>query len=112
MGCTAPWSSRRVEVSVGEEPAEVAVAVRRGGKQGEVVPLLQGQLRSGDRSQSPSTARLRELHGAVQPIVVGQRQSAIAEPLGLEDQLLDGGGALQERPVAVAMELHIVRHGW
>ena len=57
----------------GDHPAEVGVAGAVLTEQREVVTVVERDLRAGDRPRE-RLQRLGHLHGAVQPVVVGQRK--------------------------------------
>jgi hypothetical protein len=50
---------------------------------------------------------LGEAHDAVETVVVGEGQSVQAEPVGLLDEVLGGGGAVEEAEVGVGVQLGI-----
>ena len=89
-----------VEVRVGDDPAEVAVAGPVLREQDQVVRLGVGlalavghraprdvRLDADDRLDVPVTAGLVERDGAVERAVVGQRERVEAQRRGLADQL-------------------------
>ena len=72
-----------------------------------------GDFRAGDGLESLELGCLGELHGAVQPVVVRERQRRIVQLSGCQDQLLGMGGAVQERIARVAMKLDVhLAGGW
>jgi hypothetical protein len=75
-------------VGVGEDPAEVAVAAAALAQQRHVGAALERDLRSGDRTQPDVVGGMRELQGAVHPVVVGQREGLVAESGGRYRELL------------------------
>ena len=67
------------QVGMGDEPREVGVAGRGLGQQRQVRAVGHRQLGAGDWLDAGPARCLGELHRAVQPIVVGQGQRAVAE---------------------------------
>jgi hypothetical protein len=68
-----------------EEPAEVRVAARRLHEQRDVGTAGQRHLGAGDRPHPERLGRVRELEGAVDAVVVGERQRLVAELSGADD---------------------------
>ena len=64
-------------------------------------------LGAGDRPQPPGPRALRELHRAVQAIVVGQRERVVSELERAQDDLLDVRGAFEEGEVGMGVELGV-----
>ena len=102
------------------EAAEVGVAALILGQQREVGSPRQGvavrrrigrmgqrQLQARDGAQPRLLGRAGELHGAEQAVVVGERQRAMALRPRRLDQLVDARRALQQRVVAVRVQLHV-----
>ena len=87
----------RVGMRRGQQPAEVRVAGGRLDEQRHVRPLRERHLCAGDRPNAERLSRLRELERAVDPVVVGQRERAVAELGRPERELLGQRGAVQER---------------
>jgi hypothetical protein len=95
-------------VRLRDQPAEVAVAGRILDQEGEV-EVLDGELRSDDRSDVEVLAGMRELHRAPQPVVVGERESGISE-LGRRGRELEWGrGPIQERERGMTVQLDVGR---
>src|SRR5687768_3607566 len=65
-------------VSGGDEPAEVGVPGDGLREEGEMRAIGQGQLGAGDGCDISRPRRSRELHGAVEPVVIGDGQSSVA----------------------------------
>jgi hypothetical protein len=91
----------------GEQPAEVRVAARRLDEQRHVVPPGQRHLGTGDRAHAERLRRVRELERAVEAVVVGERERAVAELGGAERELLRVRRAVEERVRRVAVELDV-----
>jgi hypothetical protein len=71
--------------------------------------VVERQLGAGDRPDPEWLQRLRHLHGAVKPIVVGQRKGAVTLLSGGPRQLCRMRRSVEERVGRVAVELDI-RH--
>jgi hypothetical protein len=69
----------------------------------------QGQLGPSDRCDTSRPRSSRELHGAVEPVVIGDGQSSIAKVGGLTNDLLWQGRAIEEGECGVEMELDVRR---
>jgi hypothetical protein len=94
-------------VRLADEAAQVGVAGGGFGEESDVVISPQRDFRARDRLESPMPGLLSELHGAVEPVVIGEGQSGIAQLLGAQDQLLRVGGAVQEREAGMAVEFDV-----
>ena len=98
---------------VAREPAEVGVAHTRLGQEGEVgagaVLLKERDLETRDRPQPRFFGGPRELHRPEQAIVVGEGEGAVTLRNGRRDQLIEAGGAFEERVVGVQVQLHVRR---
>ena len=69
--------------------------------------VVERQLGARDRPDPERLQRLRHLHGAVQPVVVGQRERAVALLGRGRRQLHRMRGAVEERVGRVAVELDV-----
>ena len=69
----------------------------------------EGQLGAGDRCDTSRPRRSRELHGAVEPVVIGDGQRLVAQIGGLTNDLLWQGRAIEEGECGVEMELDVRR---
>src|SRR4029450_12138671 len=87
----------RTGIGRGDEPAEVGVPGDGLREESKVGAIGEGQLGAGDGGNISRPRRPRELHGAVEAVVIGDGQSLVAEFGGLADDLLWQGGAIEER---------------
>ncbi len=71
--------------------------------------VVERQLGARDRPHAERLQRLRHLHGAVEPVVVGQRESAVALLGRYAGELSRMRRAVEERVGGMAVELDI-RH--
>src|SRR5437660_12876016 len=93
--------------------AQVGVALLALGEQCQVdwpallidQPVGQSELDSGDRLYASGRAGLGELHGAVESVVVGDRQGFVAELRGADSELLGQRRAFEERKAGMQMQL-------
>ena len=69
----------------------------------------QSQFGAGDRCDTSRPRGSRELHGAVEPVVIGDGQSPVAKVGGLTNDLLWQGRAIEEGKRGVEMELDVRR---
>ena len=69
--------------------------------------VVERDLRSRDRPHPERLQRVRHLHGAVQPVVVGQREGAVALLSGGPGQLGRMRRPVEERIGRVAVELDV-----
>jgi hypothetical protein len=99
----------RVGVRVRDDPAQVAPALLRLDQQREVTAVLQVHLRPVDRLHAGRLRRLGELHRAAQPVVVGQRERAVAVLRRGIDQLLGERRTVEERESGMGVELGVHR---
>ena len=99
----------RVGVRAREDVAEVAPALLRVDQQREVAAVVEVDLRPVDRLQPEPLGGLRELHRAAQPVVVGQREGAVAQLGRGGRQLLGQRGAVEEGEGGVGVQLGV--HG-
>ncbi len=67
----------------------------------------QGQFGAGDRCDPSRSRSSRELHGAVEPVMIGDGQSPVAQIGGLTNDLLWQGRAIEEGERGVEMELDV-----
>ncbi len=119
-----PGERRRIErhrvararaVGFGDQAAEVGVALRGLGEEGQmdraggpvVEPVAQRQLDAGDRLETHGGTGLSKGHRAVQAIVVGDGERAVAQRGRPGRQLLRLGGAVQQRVAGVEVQLGI-----
>ena len=84
-------------VRLGEQPAEVRVALRRLDEQRDVGAALERDLGAGDRPDAERLRRVGELERAVDAVVVGERERLVAELGGARGELLGLRGAVEER---------------
>ena len=97
----------RVRVRARDDVAEVAPARLRVDQQRQVAAVVEVDLRAVDRLQPEPLGGLGELHRAAQPVVVGQREGAVAEPGGRTGQLLRQRGAVEEGEGGVGVQLGV-----
>jgi hypothetical protein len=71
--------------------------------------IAEGQLGAGDRCDASRPRSSRELHGTVEPVVIGNGQSSVAQVGGLPNDLLWQGRAIEEGECGVEMELDVRR---
>src|SRR5215213_5645914 len=69
--------------------------------------VVEIDLRAVDRLQPEALGRLRELHRAAQPVVVGQREGAVAQLGSRAGQLVRKRGAVEEGEGGVGVELGV-----
>src|SRR5262245_26196736 len=105
----------RVRVSRGEDAAEVRVAPAVLAQERDVCvarlgPGADRHLRTGDRPQTQRLRRMGELEGAVDAVVVGQRERLVAELHRPGGELLRQRRPVQERERRMAMKLYISVH--
>jgi hypothetical protein len=96
-----------VRVRLRDQLAQVAVPDRVLAQKREVVAVVERQLGAGDRAQPERPGRHRELHGAMEPIVVRQRERPMPLPRRRGHQLDRVGGAVEERERRMTMELYV-----
>ena len=99
----------RVGVRAGEDATEAAPALLRVDQQREVAAVVEVDLRPVDRLQPEPLGGLCELHRAAQPVVVGQREGAVAQLGRRAGQLLGQRGAVEEGEGGVGVQLGV--HG-
>jgi hypothetical protein len=111
-----------IEVRVRQQAAEVGVAAGRLAEESKVMliphprPLSragergESNLCAGDGPESPGVGALRELHRAVQAVVVRKRERFVSELEGAEDEFVDVRGAFEEGEVGVGVEFGVGRH--
>ncbi len=71
----------------------------------------QGDLGTEDGRQSPGASGLGEADHAVEPVVIGEGERLQSEAVGLLDELLGVGGAVEEGEVRVAVQLGVGHRG-
>jgi hypothetical protein len=69
--------------------------------------LSHGDLGAGDRLDLRITRCSRELHAAVEAVMIGQRERGIAQLLSPEDQLFGVRGPIQEGVARMSVELDV-----
>jgi hypothetical protein len=69
----------------------------------------EGQLGAGDRCDTSRPRGSRELHGTVEPVVIGDGQGSVAQIGGLTNDLLWQGRAIEEGECGVKMEFDVRR---
>jgi hypothetical protein len=84
-------------VCLGNELREVAVARWGGGEQREVALVSQCQFGAGDGTDAGGVGGLSELHRAVEAVMIGDGEGAIAELEGTANQLVGHGCTIQKR---------------
>lgn len=67
----------------------------------------QGQFGAGDWRDAGGAGRTSKLHRAVEAIVIGDGQGAVAELGGAADKLLGQGGAVEEGEGRVEVKLNV-----
>ena len=97
-------------VRLGQDPAQVRVALARLDEQRHVGAAVERHLGAGDRPHSEILRGMGELERAVDPVVVGERERGVAELGRAGGELFRQRGAVEERVRRVAVELD-VRHG-
>ena len=70
----------------------------------------ESQFGAGDRCDTSRPRGSRELHGTVEPVVIGDGQSSVTQLGGLTNDLLWQGRAIEEGERGVKMELDVVLH--
>jgi hypothetical protein len=86
-----------LRVRLGEQPAEVRVALRRLDEQGDMRAAGQRELGTGDRPDAERLRRVGELERAADAVVVGERERLVAEVRGPRGDLVGQRGAVEER---------------
>ena len=99
------WTS----VGSGDETAEVGVPDDGLREEREMGTIGQGQLGAGDGCNTSCPRGSCELHGAVEPVMIGDGQSLVAKVGGLTDDLLRQGRAIEEGECGVEMEFGVRR---
>ena len=82
---------------LGEQAAEIRVALRSLDEQGDVGASYQAQLSARDRPDADRFGRVGELERAADGVVVGERERLVAQVGGPRGQLLGPRGAVEER---------------
>jgi hypothetical protein len=96
-------------VGSGDEPAEIRVPRDGLRKEREMGAIGQGQFGAGDRGDASRPRSSCKLHSAVEPIVIGDGQSPVAQIGGLTNDLFRQRRAIEEGERGVEMELDISR---
>ena len=66
--------------------------------------------RAGDRPQAPGPCALRELHRAVQAVVVSERERLVSQLQRAQHELIDMRSAFEEREIGVGVKFGVGRH--
>ncbi len=69
--------------------------------------LAEGDLGARDRLEAGLAGRTRELHRAVEAVVVREREGGVAELHGPQHQLFGMGGTVQEGKARMAVQLDV-----
>jgi len=95
---------------LGNELAEVAVAIAISGKhdEGERGVALHKELTSNEQTHSVFLSRLVRTHDACHRTFIGDGQGRVPQLLGALDQLLRATGATEEREAREAPKLGVV----
>jgi len=91
----------------GEEPAEVRVAALALDEEGDVRAAPERHLRARDRADAERLGGVGELERPVDAVVIGERERAVAELRGADDELLGLRGPVEERVGRMAVELDV-----
>jgi hypothetical protein len=97
----------RALVRAGEDAAEVAPAALVLAEQRHVRAVVERDLRPGDRAHAEGGRLVRQLHRAVDGVVVGQRERLVALLGGHGGELARHRGAVEERVGRVRVELDV-----
>ncbi|MEZ4665255.1 MAG: hypothetical protein R2835_01055 [Thermomicrobiales bacterium] len=100
--------ARGEAVGFGDELAEIGVAGVVLGQQGEMGFVGERHFRAGDGEDSGSVGGFGEFHGAVDTVVIGDCQGAIAQLFGARDHLLREGGSIEKGEGSMQMEFDVV----
>jgi hypothetical protein len=84
-------------VRLGQQPAEVRVALRGLDEQGDVSAPDEVDLGAGDRADTERLGRVGELERAAHGVVVGERERLVPEVGGARGELVGQRGAVEER---------------
>jgi hypothetical protein len=84
-------------VRLGQQPAEVRVALGRLDEQRDVSASCKGDLGAGDRPDAERLGRVGELERAADGVVVGERERLVAEVGGARGELVGQRGPVEER---------------
>ena len=94
-------------MSLGEQAAQVCVTLRCFGQKRDMMPVLgllearkalpEGDFGARDRLEIGPFCRVGELHGAVEPVVIRERERRVAELHRAHGQFLGMRRAVQER---------------
>ena len=94
----------------GEQAAEVRVPAPRLDEQRHVRAAVERHLRAGDRPHAERLRRVRELEGAVDAVVVGERERLVPELGRAGGELLGLRRPVEERVGRVAVQLDVPGH--
>jgi len=97
----------RVGVRAGEDPAEARPAGGVLDQQGQVMIVVEIDLRPMDRAEAQRTGGDRELHRARDRVVIGQRKCAVAQLDSGRHQFIWKRGSIQERERGVTVQLDV-----
>lgn len=89
-GKIEPWISSILapEVCFSEEPAQVGVSLRGLDEEREVCTIEQRDFSTSDRLYPHVLCRLGKDHRSVEPVVIRERESGVAQLLSLKHELL------------------------
>ena len=94
---------------IGEDAAEVRVALAALTEERHVAAALERHLGAGDRPDAEVLRGMCELEGAVDAVVVGERERVVAELGGARGELLGQRRAVEERVGGVRVQLDVGR---
>ncbi len=94
----------------GDELAKVGVARLVFSQQGQVNVISQRDFGAEDGVQTGALRRPPETHDARQRVVVGQRQPSQPQFDGVGDQFFRRRDAIQQREIAVTVQLSVLTH--
>ena len=92
------------EMRFGEQPAEIRVALCCFGKQNQMTAIGECDFRTGDCLQAEWLRGMCEREGAVDAVLVGERQGGIAQAVRFREELVGRGGAVEEGIGGVAVK--------
>ena len=99
----------RSRMRIGEDAAEVGVALPALAKERHVTAACERHLGAGDRPDAEVLRGVCELERAVDTVVVGERERVVAELGGACGELLRQGRAVEERVGGVRVQLDVRR---
>jgi len=94
-----------------EQATQIGVAALGFYQEEEVAVIVKRHLRAKERPYAGVARCGPETDRSVQTVVVCERQRAVTERRGTLDQSLGGGGSIEQRIVAMAMQFGIVGEG-